>query len=78
MGKILDTKTPPKISHLLKYIGQSVVINKTVFKVYNINAVIGGVNVTLEDRDEQTLRVSSEFGSEVIDVVRFEEWIDTP
>ena len=76
VGKILDTKTPPKVSHLLKYIGKSVVINKTVFKIYDIEAVIGGVKVKLEDRDGQMLRVSSEFGSEVIDIKRFEDWVE--
>jgi len=76
VGKILDTKTPPKISHLLKYIGQSVVINKTVFKIYDIKAVIGGVKVKLEDRDGQIIGINSEFGSEVIDMVRFEKWIE--
>ena len=78
VGKMLDTKTPPKISHLLKYIGQSIVINKTVFKIYDIEAVIGGVKVKLEDKDGQIIGVNSEFGSEVIDIKRFEDWIDTP
>ncbi len=75
VGKILDTKTPPTISHLLKYIGKSVVINKTIFKIHKIEPVIGGVKVQFQDKEEQDIRLKSEFGSEVIDLKRFEDWV---
>ncbi len=75
VGKLLDTKTPPNISHLLKYIGESVVINKTIFKIYNIEPLIGGVKVQLKNKDGHIIMVNSEFGSEVIDINRFEDWV---
>ena len=75
VGKLLDTKTLPNISHLLKYIGKSIVINNTIFKIHDIEAVIGGVKVKLENRDGQIIGVNSEFGREIIDLKRFESWI---
>ena len=76
VGNLLDTKTPPNISHLLKYIGKSIVINKTIFKIYNIEPVIGGLKVKLENKDGQIIRVNSEFASEIIDIKRFEDWVE--
>ena len=75
VGKLLDTKTLPNISHLLEHVGKSIVLNKTVFKIHNIEPVIGGVKVKLEDKDGRICGVNSEFGSEVIDVKRFENWV---
>ena len=75
VGKLLDTKTPPTISHLLKYIGKSIVLNKKIFKIHNIEAVIGGVKVKLENRNGHIIGVNSEFRSEVIDLKRFENWV---
>jgi len=75
VGKVLDTKTPPKTAHLLKFIGKSIVINRSLFKLHAIEPVIGGVKVKLQDKDGKIVGVNSEFGGEVIDVVRFEEWV---
>ncbi len=75
VGRVLDTKLPPKTSHLSKYIGKSIVVNKTVFKVHKIEPVIGGVKVKFEDKNGQIRGVNSEFGSEVIDIKRFDAWM---
>ena len=75
MGKVLDTKTLPNISHLLKYIGKSIVINKTVLKIHRIESVIGGIKIKVKNKDGQIRGVNSEFGSEVIDLKRFEDWM---
>ena len=75
VGKLLDTKTLPNISHLLKYIGKSIVINKTVLKIHRIESVIGGIKIKVKNKDGQIRGVNSEFGSEVIDLKRFEDWM---
>jgi len=75
VGKVLDTKLPPKSSPLLKYIGKSIVINKTVLKIHRIEPVIGGIKVKVANRDGQVMGITSEFGSEVIDIKRFEDWM---
>ena len=50
-------------------------IFKTVFKVHKIEPVIGGVKVKFEDKNGEVRGVNSEFGSEVIDIKRFEDWM---
>ena len=55
VGKLLDTKNLPNISHLLSYISKSILINKTVFKIHAIEPVIGRVRVKLEDEYGQVL-----------------------
>ena len=51
------------------------VINKTVLKIHKIEPVIGGIKIKVENRDGQIRGVNSEFGSEVIDIKRFEDWM---
>ena len=49
--------------------------NKKIYKIHNIEAVIGGAKIKLEDENGKVIGLNSEFGSEVIDINRLKEWI---
>ncbi|MCK5855636.1 MAG: hypothetical protein KAG56_10470, partial [Sulfurovaceae bacterium] len=61
--------------HLLKFEGQSIVSGKSVFKIHKLTAVVGGVIVQLQDKEERVFNIKTEFGSEIVDLGRFEDWV---
>ena len=75
VGTLLDMKNLPDISLVLAFIGQNIVVNKKIYKIHNIEAVIGGAKIKLEDENGKVIGLNSEFGSEVIDLQRVREWI---
>ena len=77
VGKVLDTKKIADISHLLKFEGQSIVSNKNIFKIHKLTPVIAGLIVTLQNKDGNTFNLKTEFGKEVVDLGRFEDWVET-
>ena len=76
VGKFLDTTKPPKISHLLAFIGVLIVINKSILKIYKIESVIGGVKVQVETKDGRILNLTNGLGGEVFDVKKFENLVE--
>jgi len=75
VAKLLDTKNIPNISNLLKFEGQSVVINKNIYKIHKLTPIIGGVNVHLEVKDGNIQIMKNVFGSEIMDIEKFENWM---
>ncbi|SFV66274.1 hypothetical protein MNB_SV-12-1931 [hydrothermal vent metagenome] len=75
VGKLLDTNRVVDISHLLKFEGQSIVINKNIYKIYKLTPLIGGLRVQFQDKEGNIQTIKSGFGSEVVDVGKFEDWM---
>ncbi|SFV64813.1 hypothetical protein MNB_SV-14-1149 [hydrothermal vent metagenome] len=75
VGNLLDTKNIADISHLLKFEGQSVVINKNIYKIHKLIPVIGGLKLWIQDKEGNIQTMKNGFGSEVVDLKRFEAWM---
>jgi len=75
VGKLLDTLKVTDISHLLKFEGQSIVSGKSIYKIHKLTAVIGGLIVQLQDKEGNISNIKTEFGSEVVDLGKFEAWV---
>ena len=52
------------------------VSNKNIFKIHKLTSVVGGVVVTLQDKEGKIFNITTEFGREVVDVRRFEKWME--
>ena len=76
VSKVLDTKKVADISHLLKFEGQSIVSGKNIYKIHKLTPVIGGLIAQLQDKNENIDTLKSEFGREIVDLGRFETWVE--
>ena len=74
VGKLLKTKQKANISTLMPLKGSVISMNQTSFKIYDLEAVIGGVKVTLLNTKGELMLMGNGYGSDVIDVVRFEKF----
>lgn len=75
VGKLLETDKVADISHLLKFEGKSIVSGKNIFKIHKLIAKVGGLVVQFQDKEGNIFNIKTEFGSEVVDVGRFEAWM---
>ena len=74
VGKLVKTKQKANISTLIPLKGSVITMNQTSFKIYDLEAVLGGVKVTLLNTKGKLVLMGNGFGSDVIDVVRFEKF----
>jgi hypothetical protein len=75
VGKLLETDKVADISHLLKFEGKSIVSGKNIFKIHKLIPKVGGLVVQFEDKEGNIFNIKTEFGSEIVDVARFEAWV---
>ena len=76
VGMLLDASNIPDISLLLAFIGKTIILNKNIYKIHQIEPVVGGLKVKLEDKNGKVMGLNSEFGSELIDSRKFEAWVE--
>ena len=76
LGKLLDTHKVANISHLLKFEGKSIVSNGNIYKIHKLTPAIGGLIVQLQDKEGNIFNITTEFGSEIVDLGRFLEWVE--
>ncbi len=75
VGRLLDTHKVADILHLLKFEGQSIVSGKSIYKIHKLTPKVGGLVVQLQDKEGNVSTIKTEFGSEVVDLGRFEAWV---
>ena len=76
VGVLLETDKIADISHLLKFQGKSIVSGENIYKIHKLTPVVGGVVVQFEDKEGNIFNIKNEFGKEIIDLKRFEAWMD--
>ncbi|MCK4440913.1 MAG: hypothetical protein KAU90_02835, partial [Sulfurovaceae bacterium] len=71
VGVVLDTQKSADISSILPFLGESIIINENLYKIHQINAVVGGVKIELENKEGKIITLNNGFSSDIIDVKIF-------
>ena len=74
VGKLVKTKQKANISTLIPLKGSVITMNQISYKIHDLEAVVGGVKVTLLASNGKLVRMGNSYGSDIIDVLKFEKF----
>ena len=74
VDNLIDEKKPADISSLIPYIGHLIMLNNQFFNIKSFQPVVGGVKMRVSN-DSGVFTVGNGNGSDILDVVRCEEWL---